>query len=101
MIIIIIIITITNYSFILFFIYSKNNISKCLLFSPLQCTVNNAWATGHTALGSILISADLSYNDIESIDDLSHHPNLECLMLSHNAITHISGLQNLRLLQVC
>jgi Leucine-rich repeat (LRR) protein len=47
---------------------------------------------------SALREANLSCNNIAVIDDLSHHPNLSVLDLSDNHITHISGVESLRLL---
>lgn len=78
----------------------KNYLTDCLKFSPPHCKEEAAWSSGHAAIGSILISADLSYNNIECIQDLSHHPSLECLILSYNFITDIRGVQSLQFLQV-
>lgn len=78
---------------------SKNCLTKCLDYAPPLC-LDDAWSTGHTAVGSLLVSADLSQNYIADIGDLSHHPNLECLLLGANSISTISGLSKLSHLQV-
>jgi hypothetical protein len=48
----------------------------------------------------MLTAANMSHNAIEVIADLSHHPFLECLILSHNMISKIEGVINLRFLKV-
>jgi len=78
----------------------RNNLTKCLDFSPPRCSAANAWSMGHTALGSMLVNADLSDNSISRMGDLSHHPFLETLILGKNAISSIEGIQTLKFLQV-
>lgn len=77
-----------------------NKLSQCLNFAPPKCTADNSWSSGHKAMGSMLVRADLSNNEIHQLDDLAHHPFLECLLLSMNRISAINGLQSLRYLQV-
>ena len=48
----------------------------------------------------MLTLANLSYNEIESLENLDNHIFLECLLLNHNRIQSIVGLKDLRLLQV-
>jgi Leucine-rich repeat (LRR) protein len=48
----------------------------------------------------MLTLANLSFNAIQTISDLSNHRFLECLLLANNRITKIEGLSNLRFLQV-
>lgn len=78
----------------------NNKITKCLNFAPPKCTPDNSWSSGDKAIGSMLVRADLSFNEIQHLDDLAHHPFLECLLLINNKITAINGLQSLRYLQV-
>jgi hypothetical protein len=80
---------------------SRNNrLKNCLAFSPKRCTVDNAWPDGQNAVGSMLATADLSGNYINSIGDIQQHKYLECLILASNCITRISGLQGLEYLSV-
>lgn len=72
----------------------------CLAFSPKKCSEDNAWPEGRNAVGSMLAMADLTGNQILEIGELLHHKFLECLILSSNKITKISGLQSLKYLQV-
>lgn len=81
-------------------LFRKNNLSKCLDFCPPKSTKGNAWSTGHTAMGSMIVLADMSDNAISYIDDLSEHCNLECLILANNSILAITGLNHLNFLQV-
>jgi Leucine-rich repeat (LRR) protein len=80
----------------------KNNISSCLTFSPPLCTPSSPWSTGHTAVGSLLVNVDLSENLITDMGNhiATLHPFLEILLLSHNHISCITGLQPLQFLQV-
>ena len=48
----------------------------------------------------MLAMVDLSGNQIEEIGDLVQHKFLECLILSSNKISKISGLESLKYLQV-
>lgn len=80
--------------------YSCNKLTDCLNFAPARCTIDNAWASGNNAVGSMLTLANLSYNEIELLENLSDHVFLECLLLNHNRITSTIGLKDLRLLQV-
>ena len=80
--------------------YSRNNIRQCLNFSPPKCTYEKSWSSGAKAVGSMLVRADLSNNIISELDNLDHHPFLECLLLSRNTISNINGLDNLRYLKV-
>lgn len=79
---------------------TNNSLIKCLDFSPPRCTSSQAWSSGGQAVGSMLTLVDLSCNHIAAIDDLSHHPFLETLLLSQNRLTQISGLNTLQYLQV-
>ncbi|CAM9150868.1 unnamed protein product, partial [Choristocarpus tenellus] len=49
---------------------------------------------------SMLHNANLSFNSIGQINDLSHHKYLQVLDLSHNAIKVISGLSQLSCLRI-
>jgi hypothetical protein len=79
---------------------SDNELVECLDFAPPRCSFDNAWATGHNAVGSMLTLADLSNNKIASMKSLDEHPFLECLLLNNNFIPSIFGLENLQFLQV-
>ena len=72
----------------------------CLTFAPKRCSINSAWPDGQKSVGSLLAMADLTGNEIEQIGELLHHKFLECLILSSNRISKISGLQSLKYLQV-
>ena len=48
----------------------------------------------------MLTAADLSENRIILMQDLKHHPYLECLNVSRNLIEEIGGLASLRFLRV-
>ena len=48
--------------------------------------MENAWADGDTAIGSMLTLANLSNNSIGVIGDLSHHLHLEVLKLGETAL---------------
>ena len=69
-------------------------------FAPLKCTFENAWATGHSSIGSMLTLANLSNNKIANLNSLSAHLFLECLLLSYNNISCIQGLDDLKFLTV-
>jgi hypothetical protein len=77
-----------------------NRLTSCLDFAPAKCDKGNAWPTGQQSAGSMLTLADLGDNQIESIQDLAKHQFLECLLLSKNSISVISGLSSLRFLKV-
>eukprot|EP01041_Mallomonas_annulata_P000517 gene517-993_t len=80
---------------------SHNNLEDCLDFAPPKCSEENSWSSGQCAVGSMLVRADLSHNNIGNLKkDISHHPFLECLLLSHNKISSLNGFQDLRYLQV-
>lgn len=79
---------------------SENELTTCLDFTVPRCSYDSAWATGHTAVGSMLTLADLSNNKITELRDLSDHIFLECLLLNNNYISLIKGLDNLQFLQV-
>ena len=81
-------------------ICSGNELTTCLDFAPPYCNQKDAWSTGHIALGSILVNADISQNHIVALGSLSRHPFLECLLASHNLIRKIEGLSSLSFLQV-
>ena len=74
--------------------------TSCLEFAPPYCNNTDAWSTGHTALGSILINADVSKNHIAELGSLQKHPFLECLLVGHNLVKKIEGLSTLSFLQV-
>lgn len=78
----------------------SNQIDKCLAFSPPLCRKDNAWSTGHQAVGSMLSSVDLSDNRIAGIGDLSNHRYLEILLLGKNVISKIDGVGTLLNLKV-
>lgn len=79
----------------------RNNLLKdCLAFSPKRCSSDSAWPGGQKSVGSLLAIVDLTGNQIEAIHDLLHHRFLECLILSSNEISKISGLESLKYLQV-
>ena len=79
---------------------SHNNLKSCLNFAAPLCNASHAWREGHKAVGSLLTIADLSYNKIDRLPNLSEHLFLEQLLLSHNAINEINGLSGLSYLQV-
>lgn len=79
---------------------SNNNITDCLSFQPPLCNENNMWAEGHNATGSMLTLVNLSSNYISTLNDLSHHAYIECLLLSKNYISKINGFHNLQFLKV-
>lgn len=79
---------------------SHNSIRTCLNFTAPLCNSTHAWRDGHKAVGSLLTKADLSHNKIERLSDLSDHKFLESLLLSHNSISDIGGMHNLKYLQV-
>lgn len=79
---------------------SGNELTTCLDFAPPYCNDKDAWSTGHIALGSILINADVSKNHILALGSLERHPFLECLLVGHNLIRKIEGLSTLSFLQV-
>lgn len=82
-------------------IHLRNNLIKdCLAFSPKRCSSTSAWPDGQRAVGSLLAMVDLTGNQIETIEDLLHHRFLECLIISSNRISKISGLDSLKYLQV-
>lgn len=78
----------------------KNELLECLDFCPPHCTKDNAWSTGHKAIGSMLTLANLSSNKISNMDNVYKHPFLECLLLSSNKITRTIGLESLKFLSV-
>ena len=78
----------------------SNQIDKCLAFSPPLCRKDNAWSTGHQAVGSMLSSVDLSDNRIAGIGDLLNHRYLEILLLGKNVISKIDGVGTLLNLKV-
>ena len=90
----------SQFSFVYTRINSGNELTTCLDFAPPYCNNNNAWSSGHIALGSILVNADLSRNHISQLGTLSKHPFLECLLVSHNLIRKIEGISSLSFLQV-
>ena len=71
-----------------------------MAFSPKRCSTNSAWSDGQKAVGSMLAMVDLTGNQIECIHDLLQHQFLECIILSSNKISKISGLESLKYLQV-
>lgn len=80
-----------------------NQIDKCLDFCPPFCEKDNAWSSGHQAVGSLLSSADLRNNKIADIGDISRHTYLEILLLGKNLISKIDGvscLMNLKVLDL-
>lgn len=79
---------------------SDNELTECLDFAPPRCSFDNAWATGHNSVGSMLTLVDLSNNKITAMRSLDEHPFLECLILNNNYIPSICGLENLQFLQV-
>ena len=79
---------------------SDNRIESCLDFAPPLCTSENAWSSGHRAVGSLLSSVDLRGNAIAQINDLSRHKLIEVLLLGRNFISKIEGLSNLSNLKV-
>ncbi len=91
---------------------SRNKLSRVLDFSAPLCAGESVWSSGHSAVGSLLVQADLSHN---CIDDMTmttgsnssnrrsiaqNHPYLECLLLSNNQIGCIGGIVGLQYLQV-
>lgn len=80
--------------------HRNNRLTTCLQYFPGKCHQLNKFNDGRDAIGSQLTLADLSFNRIEFIDSLAHHPFLETLILSNNNIQSISGLQGLKFLKV-
>jgi Leucine-rich repeat (LRR) protein len=88
-------------SFLICLMLSRNNrIQECLQYFPSLCNEKNSWQDGHNAVGSMLTLVDLCENQIHKLKDLSHHPFLECLLLSKNQIKKIEGIKSLSFLQV-
>lgn len=81
---------------------SRNCLTECLDFCPPRCTDDDAWSSGDKAVGSMLTLANLSFNKISELvpGHLGAHPFLETLLLSHNHLDKIQGLQSLKFLQV-
>lgn len=101
---------------------SRNKLTEVLAFSPPRCEngamhapppspwaagedVGRAWATGDRHIGSLLRDADLSFNEIEEIRDVSEHRNLQTLVLDSNrigalAMGQLSGLPALHTLHL-
>jgi Leucine-rich repeat (LRR) protein len=87
-------------TFVIFLFSSGNELTTCLDFAPPCCNNEDAWSTGHIALGSVLINADVSDNHISKLGSLSKHPFLECLIAGQNLIRKIEGMSTLSFLQV-
>ncbi|TMW60123.1 hypothetical protein Poli38472_000165 [Pythium oligandrum] len=80
---------------------SHNQLTQVLDFDIPQCMPDHAWAQGGEWIGSLLRRANLSYNQIPRIRDLSTaHPFLQELYLAHNDIGEIRGIASLRFLRV-
>lgn len=80
--------------------YSNNKIASLENFAPPLCSFSNSWSTGNKAIGSVLIYANFSNNKISSLDGMSSHPFIECLLLAHNEIASMEGIGPLKNLQV-
>lgn len=78
-----------------------NRLQECLDFSAPLCDDDVKWKDGKYSAGSLLVYADLSSNEIQSLGDLSRHRFLEQLLLANNRISSIQGLYGLRFLKVC
>ena len=80
----------------------NNNVNGCLSFSAPHCKEGESWANGHTSVGSLLVSADLSGNKIVDMEGLEkRHPFLEFLLLGRNQIKEISsGISSMQFLKV-
>ncbi|GMI12907.1 hypothetical protein TrLO_g3694 [Triparma laevis f. longispina] len=77
---------------------SKNALTECLDYDVPICDEENRLADGEHSIGSMLHEAKCSFNEIESIRDLSGHRFLHTLDLGNNKISKIDGLQNLGML---
>eukprot|EP01038_Epipyxis_sp_PR26KG_P012929 gene12929-17330_t len=89
-----------NMTSLIFLNASHNNISECLEFYPKHCNHDNAWSSGHHAVGSMLTIVDLSSNKIQAMRDMSRHRFLETLILNKNQISTIQGIHTLRFLKI-
>lgn len=80
---------------------SHNQLNQVLDFDTPKCTPQNAWVGGKEWIGSLVRRADLSYNRISVIRELStSHPFLQELYLSNNNIKTLDGLAGLQYLRV-
>ena len=74
---------------------------SCLDFAPSKCSEESPNSNGHKALGSTLISADVSDNNYSSLEGIdARHPFLEFLLVSNNKISSITSLSNMTFLKV-
>eukprot|EP00753_Platysulcus_tardus_P016580 PLAT5850.1.p1 GENE.PLAT5850.1~~PLAT5850.1.p1 ORF type:complete len:393 (-),score=184.15 PLAT5850.1:136-1290(-) len=74
-----------------------NQLTDILPFSAPRCSEEDAWEEGDSAVGSALVTADLSRNCIEEMpDSLGAHAFLRELLLAHNRISSIRGLRGLK-----
>ncbi|CAN0155252.1 unnamed protein product, partial [Laminaria digitata] len=58
------------------------------------------WRSDVVRSSSMLHRVNLSYNSIETMNDMSHHRNLQELDLSHNALEALQGLSALKCLRI-
>jgi hypothetical protein len=79
---------------------AENELTSVLDYKTPHCREGDAWYTGDLNVGSTLQHADLSYNKIRVIKDLSCHRFLRTLVLDHNQIKTIKGVDTLNCLQV-
>ncbi|KDO24514.1 hypothetical protein SPRG_10329 [Saprolegnia parasitica CBS 223.65] len=74
---------------------SHNELTTLLDFDTPLCTKAQAWVDGSHAIGSMLHVANVAWNRITAMRDLSRHRYIQELVLDHNEITEISGLSAL------
>lgn len=79
---------------------SHNELDSVLDYSVPLCRPEQQWKNGDTSIGSMLTLANLSFNKITQIRDISAHRFLEVLLLSNNSIEKIEGLSSLQYLKV-
>ena len=72
---------------------------KCALPEEGEDICSSAQKDGEMRIGSVLRHADVSFNRIRRIGDLSWHKRLISLDLSHNKISKIEGISSLFVLR--
>jgi hypothetical protein len=79
---------------------SYNELESVLGYFVPHCRPGQQWANGDTAIGSMLTLANLSFNKITQMRDISAHRFLEVLLLSNNSIEKIEGVSQLQYLKI-